>query len=156
MASEMRRLARALVEQRSETFSSRHGMDESMARLEAALGATAPKAVIAQMRWKDEDGRAMLEARFLPARGTQRFLAASSSGLVLLLVASAWALISPDHDRSLAFLVLLVTVLVILGFPILVVALGSRREAEEARIRRAIRHALLDEPELPPPLGDED
>ena len=42
-------------------------------------------------------------------------------------------------------------VLGILAFPFVAVALGSQREAEEARVRRAIRRALKDEDE---PSGD--
>ena len=45
----------------------------------------------------------------------------------------------------------LVTVLAILGLPFVALGLASQRDAAEARLRRAIRVALLDEPERLPP-----
>ena len=75
---------------------------------------------------------------------------------MLLVASSAWILASSEEPTPLKFLVPLVTALGILGVPLLVVGLGSQREAEEARLIRAIRHALLDEQEFPRPLRDED
>jgi hypothetical protein len=88
-----------------------------------------------------------LDVRFAPAPRTRRFLQASSIVLMLLIATSAWVFIAPGEDRSVRFLVPLFAVLGILAFPFVAVALGSRREAEEARIRRAIRRALTDEDE---------
>jgi hypothetical protein len=150
--SEMRRAARALVEHRTERFESRHPLDESKLRLDAALaklklgGATRFRPA-----WREEDGKAILQANFLPRTRTQAVLTTSSLVLTLLVLASAWLLVTTD-EGALRYLVPLVTSLSILAFPFVALALSSNREAEESRIRRAIRVALLDEAErLPPP-----
>ena len=62
----------------------------------------------------------------------------TSRGVIPSLLGALWIL---------AFLVPLITVLAILAFPLVVVAIGSQREAEEARIAKAIRGALTDEDE---------
>lgn len=147
MPSEMRRVAKALVESRSESYRSRHPLDESKARLEAALARVEPDRTRFERAWTSDAEGVVLEARFVPSRRTQRFLQASSIVLTLLILSSAWALVAPGEERSARFLVPLVAVLAILAFPFVVVALGSQREAEEARIRKAIRRALTDEDE---------
>lgn len=146
MPSELRRVAKALVEHRTERFESRHSREESIARLEPALAALALKgATQFHADWKLEHGKVHLEAQFAPARRTRQFLNASSLALTLLLASGAWALLWPQEDRSIQFLLPLAAVLAILAFPFIAAALGSQREAEEARIRRAIRKALLDD-----------
>ena len=152
MASEMRRSAKALVEHRTESFESRHGIEESKARLAAALqraGLTA----LAQFSatWRSAGERAILDAHFAPSPRTQRFLKTASILMLLLVAGSAWALASAGEERADRFLAPLVTVLAILAFPFVALALASQREAEESRIRRAIRVALLDEEERFPP-----
>jgi hypothetical protein len=67
--------------------------------------------------------------------------------LVALIASSVWAVMAASEEGALAFLVPLVTMLAILAFPFAVVAMGSQREAEEARIARAIKRALMDEGE---------
>ena len=146
MASEMRRMAKALVESRSESYRSRHPLGESQARLAAALAPIEPKRTRLERAWKD-DGGIVLDAHFSPAPGTKRFLQVTSIVLALLVAAGIWAVIGPGEDRSVRFLAPLAAALGILAFPFVVVALGSQREAEEARIRKAIRRALTDEDE---------
>jgi hypothetical protein len=150
--SEMRRAAKALVEHRTERFESRHPLAESKLRLDAAIsklrlgGATRFRP-----SWRDEDGKAILQAEFLPRARTQAVLTSCSLVLTSLVVASAWLLITTE-DGALRYLVPLFTSLSILAFPFVALSLSSNREAEESRIRRAIRVALLDEAErLPPP-----
>jgi len=71
---------------------------------------------------------------------------------VMLLAATAGAMLSPRVERPVASLLALFAGLAVLALPFFFVALGSNREAEEARIRKAIRGALSDEaPTHPPP-----
>jgi len=150
--SEMRRAARALVEHRTERFESRHPPGESKARLDAALAKLERSGASRFIpSWREEGGKAILQAQFLPRARTQAVLTASSIVLSLLVLASAWLLYSTD-EGAVRYLVPLFTGLAILAFPFVALALSSNREAEESRIRRAIRIALLDEAErLPPP-----
>jgi hypothetical protein len=151
MPSELRRVAKALVDRRIERFESRHSREESMARLEPALAALGLKgATQFHAHWKVENGKVHLEAQFDPAPRTRQFLNTSSLVLTLLLASGAWALLWPQEDRSIQFLLPLAAVFAILAFPFIAAALGSQREAEEARIRSAIRKALLDEDDKPP------
>ncbi len=156
MRSEVRRVATALVETRTESFATHHPRVESEARLAGAIETRKPRLSIIEVTWADgvEGLRAEVQSR--PAPSIRRFLIASSFVLTMLLVSSAWTILSADEPAAIKFLVPLVTVLGILAFPLIVVGLGSQREAEEASLRRAIRHALLDEDEFPRPLRDED
>jgi len=151
MPSEMRRAAKALVETRVETFESLHPLGASQARIERALAALgAPHALELHGAWRERDGRVIYEATFGPAAKTQRFLNAMAFVLVFLMVACAWVL-SFVKGTAPRFLLPFVTVLAIAAMPLVVNAAASRREAEEARIRRAIRAALQGEdPALPP------
>jgi hypothetical protein len=155
MASEMRRVAQALVATRSESFASRYPLQESMARVKAALDSFHPRRLRLESAWTEEPAGVRLEARFVPASGTRTILSSTSALLTLLIAASAWAIAAADADGSARFLVPLVTAFAILAFPLLVVALGSQREAEEALLRRSIHKALVAEEELsPPPRSD--
>jgi hypothetical protein len=78
-----------------------------------------------------------------------RLLKALSAGMALAVAASAWAIAT--QEGALQFLLPLSTVLAILALPFVALGLASQREAEEARIRKAIRVALLDEDESLPP-----
>jgi hypothetical protein len=144
MASEMRRMAKALVETREEMYASRHTLEESKARADAALAALVPKALRLERSWSNDNGNATLVARFTPASRTRRLLQASSMVLTLLVLAAVWALFGAGEDRPARLLLPLVAGLAVLAFPFVVVALGAQREAEEARIRKALRRALTD------------
>ena len=150
--SSMRSAAKGLVETRRERFESRHSMEESRRRLEQALPkARATRAVRFTPSWSQQDGATVLEVELAPPAKTGRLLKALSIAMFLLVVASAWAVMSPAASGPVAFLLPLFTVLAVLGFPFLVLALASNREAEEARLRKAIRVALQDEEERLPP-----
>lgn len=157
--SEMKRAGRALVETRTERFESLHPLAESRARLQQAMARS--KLVPGPQfmpEWREEGGKAVLEARFLPPRGIHALLRAISLLLVLLIAASVYEL-RPGNAGALHFLVPAFTLLCILGLPIVTLALNSQREAHESRIRRAIRAALLDQDcGFPPPhrWADED
>jgi len=147
--SEMKRAARALVEVRSESFESRHALEESKARLADALGrARAEGRSVFTTAWSADGGRAVLVARFAPPATTLRLLQALSGGMAIAVAASAWAIAT--QEGALQFLLPLSTALAILALPFVALGLGSQREAEEARIRKAIRVALLDEEERLP------
>ena len=150
--SEMKRAAASLVARRTERFESRHALDESKSRLEAALSrARIPRPWPFAEAWSEAQGRAVLEATYEPSPRAHAFLKSASLGFVLLVAASAWALTNSD-SAALRFLLPLATVLAILGFPFVTLALASNRDALESRIRKAIRVALLDEDDkLPPP-----
>ena len=147
MASEMRRMARALIVRRAESFASRHGREESEARLKSAMAEIRPRRLRFESRWSEAPTGLSLHAEFHPAARTQRMLQAASLMLVALIAASAWALASDRVERTLAFVLALATVLWVLAMPLVVAAFGAQREAEEAGIRRALKRALTDEDE---------
>lgn len=147
MASETSRIAKALVQSRSQSFASRHSRAESESRLAAALASIRPRRLVFEGRWREEPAGLVLDAEYRPAPGIKRFLQATSLVMVALIASSAWAIFASKEDGALAFLVPLATVLAILAFPFAVVAMGSQREAEEARIARALKRALTDESE---------
>jgi hypothetical protein len=149
--SEMKRAARSLVEVRTERFESRHGLVESRARLAGALQrarieASAPF----ETAWSEENGLAVLEVTFPPSRRARTFLNLASVGFLLLIAASVYLLRSTD-EGALRFLVPLFTGLAVLAFPFVTLGIASSRAAQESRVRRAIRVALLDEDEAFPP-----
>ena len=147
----MKRAAASLMERRSERFESRHGLAESQARLDAELDrARIPRPWPFELAWNEAAGRAILEATYRPSRKVQRFLRGSSLAFMLLVGSSAWAAMRSD-EGALRFLLPLATVLAVLGFPFVALALASQRDALESRVRRAVRTALLDEdPAFPP------
>ncbi len=150
MASEMRRAAEALVERRRERFESRHALAPSQERLEAALAGVPLRYTRLDLAWSGEDGRVLLDASFAPAARIPRFLNVSSLAIFALVAASVWLLVSRREAGAEKFLVPLFTGLAILAFPFAALGLSSQREAEEARARRAIRKALLDEDDAYP------
>ena len=156
MRSEMRRVANALVETQSENFATRHPFAESKSRLDAAIASRKPRLSIVEAQWSESAEGPRAEVRTRPAPAVGRMLMASSIVLTLLIAASVWIVFAPGEATSAKFLVPLITLLGILGLPLVIVGLGSQREAENERLRRAIRHALLDEQEFPRPLRDED
>jgi hypothetical protein len=144
--SEMRRSARRLVESRSERFVSRHDLVESQRRVAAALGKLDPsRSLRLDYAWEKEEERPVLVATFAPAPNTRRLMSALSLCMALLIGASAWAIFSRDVSTSAAFLLPMITALAILGLPLMILALASRRAAEEAVISKALRAALLGE-----------
>jgi hypothetical protein len=156
MPSETQRIAKALVESRTETFATKYSREQSSARLAEALKANRPRTAKVTATWRVATEGLRLDVQLSPAPTVRIFLVAASVALTMLLVSSAWVLLAADKPMALRFLVPLTAVLGILGLPLLIVGLGSQREAEEAKLSRAIRHALLDEREFPKPLGDED
>ena len=157
--SEMKRAGRALVESRTERFESLFPLDQSRARLERAMARTRLVAGAQFVpRWREEGGKAVLEATFLPPRGIHGLLRGISLLLVVLIGTSIYEIVSTSTG-ALRYLVPGFTIACILGLPLLTLALNSQREAHESRIRRAIREALLDaDPAFPPPhrWSDED
>jgi hypothetical protein len=148
----MRRAAKALVASRVETFETLHPLPISKQRLERSLAQLgAPRSLRLTGCWKAVEGREVYEATFRPAPGTKRFLHAFSLGLVLLIGASAWAIHSAEEGRALKFLLPMFTLLAVIAIPFVVYGFASHREAEEARIVRAIRGALQDESTAFPP-----
>lgn len=147
MASEMRRMARALIEHRAASFPAPFARDEAEARVQAALASIEPRRLRLERRWAEGPSGLRLETEYRPRALAKRMLEASSIALVALVALSAWALLSDQVDRTLAFIVTLATVLWMLGFPLVVAAFGAQREAEEARIARALKRALTDEGE---------
>lgn len=149
MASEMRRMAKALVDSRSESYRSRYPLAESQARLAAGLARIERRRTRLQQTWREDTG-VVLDAHFSATPGTQRLLKATSIVLAALVGAGAWGLMAADDDPF-RYIAPLAAALGMLAFPLVVMALGSQREAEEARIRKAIGRALTDEAE---PGGD--
>jgi hypothetical protein len=145
MPSEMRRAAKALVAQRVETFEVAEGAEAARERVERALAALgAPRALRYEGEWIQVDGRATYEARFAPAPRTPLVLNLISVAILLLIAGSVWAVVA--GAQSLKFLLPMAAVLAIFAMPLVVAALGTRREAEESRIVRAIRAALAEAP----------
>ena len=148
--SDMRRAAASLVERRTERIDSRHGLEESKARFEAALERAkvpAPRPFVAQ--WHEGEAGPVLELVYEPSRSTRRFLTLCSLAFLAAIAQSAWLLATTD-EGALRFLLPLVTVLAVLGFPFVALALASQREAMQARVRRAANVALQDEEEAFP------
>jgi len=146
MPSEMRRAARALVESRVETFAPESAPGPARERLERALERVGPpRAFVLAGRWSEREGRPVYDATFDPAPGTRRFLNGLSAVLVGLVAASAWALASEGAPAAARFLLPLAAGLGIVAMPLVVIGVATRREAEESRVRRAIRAALEEE-----------
>ena len=149
--SEMRRAARRLVEPIVETYDSRHPLEESRRRLEAGLARIpARERADLAIEWIAREGLAVLRATFGPARRTRRFLMALSLAMAFFVGLTAWAATGAT-SRVFLYLSATWTVLAILGFPLVILGLASAKEAREARIRKAIRVALLGEEERLPP-----
>jgi hypothetical protein len=148
----MRGAARSLVEVRGERFESRHGLEDSRARYERAVQASRPAGtVVLRPEWQEEQGHAVLQLGLAPPPATLRLLKALSIGMALLVASSIAVIVLPQVTGAVTFLLPLLTGLAVLGFPMLALALSSNREAEEARLRKALRVELQDaEARLPP------
>jgi hypothetical protein len=157
MASEAQRAARALVEERVDRFESRHSMEDSRSRLEAAMSrARTEGRVVFTPEWRETEGKILLDARFAPPRRVGTVVKSLSILATLLILATAWSMLSHDTGASAAWVLALFTGLMILTMPWVFVAMGSSRLAEEDRILRAIRAALMDEDEKLPPVKEWD
>jgi hypothetical protein len=135
-------VALALVGTRTERVASPCDRAESEARLARAISGPAPRRMRIARRWVEDAGILQLEIEFSPAPQTQHFLRAASLAMTALIASSLWAIASREDSTAVAFLLPLFTVLTILGLPFGVAAMGSQREAEEARYLRAIRNAF--------------
>ena len=147
----MRKAAASLVEARHERFESRHDLAASRERMERALDRArieTPWPFAAA--WSEAEGRAILDVTFAPSPGAQWFLKLASAAFVALAAASAWAVMRSEVEAT-RFLLPMITVLAVLGFPFVTLAMASSREARESRVRRALRAALLDADEAFPP-----
>ena len=140
-------MARALIESRAASFPAPFAREEAEARVQAALASIEPRRLRFERRWAEGPSGLTLETAYRPSALAKRMLQASSMGVVALICASAWALLSDQVDRTLAFILTLATVLWVLALPLVVAAFGAQREAEEARIARALKRALTDEGE---------
>lgn len=145
MASEMRRLAKALVEHRSESFASRYPRAESEERVRRALEDFAPRGLAYETAWRDAPEGPTLDVALAPSRNSSRFLGVSSILLTVLVASTAYVAFDPTVATATRLMLGLATTFAILGFPLVVVAYGSRREAEEATLRRAIKRALIED-----------
>jgi hypothetical protein len=144
MASEMRRMARALVEHRSARYPAPFPRDEAEERVQAALDPIRPSRLRLERRWVDGSDGLELQTELLPTARITGLLRVFSLVLAALLAAAAWALLSDRVDRTLAFIVTIAAVLWVLGMPLVLAAFGAQREAEEAGIARALKRALTD------------
>ena len=144
--SEMRRLARLLVERRGETFKSRYPREESVRRVEAALADFKAKGMVYESSWRENEGASVFDVRFAPSPNTRFFLNSASLMFTLLLAASLWSMFAPGEPVAGRVIIWIATVTGILVFPFVVVAYGSRREAEEATLRRRVKRAIVDDP----------
>lgn len=145
MGSEVRRAAGALVARREERFATRLSALESRERLERALGALRLSRVRVQHEWIEGAAGPELVVRLTPMPSLEKWLRFASLALIALIAASIWAVSSDETSRSLAFLVPLAAGFAIFAVPLTAAALGSQREGEEARLRKAIRSALAAE-----------
>lgn len=149
--SETKRISTALVGHHTKRFESRHDLAQSQARLGQSLaGARLEGRVVFTPSWKTEGGVTVLDAGFGPPEKTLRFVKVMSIAITALIVATVWGAVT-SSEPALAWLLPIFTALTVLAFPFVFVAMGSNREAEESRIRKAIRVALVDEDPAYPP-----
>lgn len=97
--------------------------------------------------WIDEGNAVRLDGAFVPVGRTRRFLSSMSLVMSLLIIASLWAIFSPNQDATMKVLVPIFTALSILAFPYVVVAMASHREVEEMAIAKVVGMALAPEQE---------
>jgi hypothetical protein len=144
MGSEVRRAAAALVARREERFATRRRVADARERVEQALAPMRFSRVETKRQWVEGPKGVELVVTLSPVPGVERWLRAASLLLVALLAASIWAITSEDASRTVAFLVPMAAVFTVFALPVAGAALGSQREGEEARLRKAIRVALAD------------
>ena len=164
--SESRRLARSLVEPEPFSLESRFPRDESIERLRRSgrafqtmvvgerVSIVAASARL-EARWEGSVDRWKLVGEFKPGRRMGIALQVLSLIFLLLVAASGWVIWATDTGAA-RFLLPLVTVLAVLAFPFIITGMASSGEADRARIRKALRVALLDEEERYRRVVDED
>jgi hypothetical protein len=145
MGSEVRRAAAALVARREERFATPRSIADARERVEQALAPMKFSRVEMQRQWVEGPKGVELVLALAPVPGVERWLRAASLLMVTLLAASIWAISSEDASRAVAFLVPMAAGFTVFALPLAAAALGSQREGEEARLRKAIRVALADE-----------
>ena len=138
-------MAKLLVERHNETFASRYPREESTRRLARAIDGFAPKGMVFETAWRDQDGAAHLDLATAPSKRTRAFLHTTSVVLTLLVAAAIACLVLPGEAGAARVAVALASLMAMLAFPFVMVAYGSRREAEESVLRRKIRKALVEE-----------
>ena len=138
-------MAKLLVERRDEAFESRYARDESMSRVDRALQDFSAKGMVFKTSWRDTPGPITLDVSFAPSPGTRFFLNSASLALTLMLLATLWMFVVPGESAVGRWAVAIFTLVSILVFPFVVAAYGSRREAEEATLKRRIRKAIVEE-----------
>lgn len=157
--SEMRRAARALVEAQTRTFRSSHPLSQAVERLSAAAREPAPKVLLeASSRavtarrigdsdpffvasWQDGAEGPELRGEFPPPRWALRVLKLCSLGLAALIGATLWAFLA-DEPAALKIPLAVFTVVAVLAFPYVVLAISSQWTALQANVSRAITRAL--------------
>lgn len=146
----MRRLAQSLVAERSESFRTRYPRAESERRFARAVADFRPREMRYEAQWREAPDGVHLDVAIRPSPRSHRFLRVSSLVFFVLLAATAYAFIDPSRTPAERAIASMVTIAAALSFPFVVTAYGSRREAEEATLRRAIRRNLVDEEALKP------
>jgi len=145
MGSEVRRAASALVARREERFATRRAEADARERLERALAPMRFSRMTVEREWRKGEAGPELLVRLGPVASIEKWLGAASLLMVALIAAAVWAVASESISRSIAFLLPLAAALAIFSVPLVAAAMGSQREGEEARLRKAIRSALGDE-----------
>jgi hypothetical protein len=145
--SEMRRAARALVESRVESFESAYDLATSRERLSRALEQAGLRTgPTFRAEWREAQGRAILDAGFVPSQRTLWLLRGLSLAMVGFIALTVWILMRPGEGPE-RFLLPLFAVLTVLALPFVTLGLSSARAAQEARLTKAIRVALQDAPD---------
>ena len=162
MASEMRRAAKALVERTPAEFETGRAAGDALARLRAsakldvevngdrlAVGEKGRRARLAGSRfeggWMPRGAGSVLAGDFVPSPGIHAFLRSASVGLAILMAASLWTWFDSSTGGPLRYLLALSALFAILGFPIVILAIASQKEAAQARVAKAVRAALDDD-----------
>ena len=141
--SEMRRAAASLVEQRRERFTSAYDLAASQQRVAEALLRNQHHGIAEfTPAWREEDGVVILEAVFEPPKRVLRMLRMSSLVFMLLVAGSIWVVAADADHGALRFLLPMMTVLGVLGFPFVALGLASARSAREAQAAKVFRAAL--------------